>query len=409
MINTTEIPEGVVDIKSWKKYLAFSQHPILKNPIYLTSTQEEINFSILPHLFAKKIAHLSLKEQETLMELKHKWMEMNVKRNVQFSMAYGKQGKGRTAGKIVPFEEDVKELLGKLFTIDEVVRIMVMDNGIECTREQIAGVLRKNISDIEKMREGFKNKVTDCRLYNKRSRLEELSWMYSEMKLKYSNTEGQEAFNAMLRVLEQIRKESEGDVININGAFEITIEAEIKQHIYQEIYKTINLREIILGRVAARMNYNYGKLVAGLHNGYYSKFVDISGEYEPTAEMIFPSTQNYDFTKIELPGGHDEGNIQEEQPPQEKREETKSAAENIRNILLEKIKMEKEEINNKQNEVKVEAELNQKKKQQVEVKERVISRGNGRSRDEKIASNKTRGKAIFKNVDYYTGEKKKKK
>ena len=57
---------------------------------------------------------------------------------------------------------------------------------------------------------------------------------------------------------------------------DVNIEVTIQNHIQKEILRTINLKEIILGRVAARMNYDPKKLVAGLHNSYYAKFVDIS-------------------------------------------------------------------------------------------------------------------------------------
>ena len=43
------------------------------------------------------------------------------------------------------------------------------------------------------------------------------------------------------------------------------------------------------------MNFDTKKLVAGLHNSYYAKFVDISGEYDEEAEMNYPSNQAYDF------------------------------------------------------------------------------------------------------------------
>ena len=132
-------------------------------------------------------------------------------------------------------------------------------------------------------------------VYNKRPRLEELAWMYSKMKARYVSLNGIDAYNSMLRTLEQIRKEAEGDVLNINGVLDVNIEVTIQNHIQKEILKTINLKEIILGRVAARMNFDTKKLVAGLHNSYYAKFVDISGEYDEEAEMNYPSNQAYDF------------------------------------------------------------------------------------------------------------------
>ena len=47
------------------------------------------------------------------------------------------------------------------------------------------------------------------------------------------------------------------------------------------------------------MNYDTSKLIAGLHNSYYNRFVQISGDYDPGAEMQYPSLVNYDFGEIE--------------------------------------------------------------------------------------------------------------
>ncbi|WP_375183807.1 EAL domain-containing protein, partial [Marinobacter sp.] len=49
--------------------------------------------------------------------------------------------------------------------------------------------------------------------------------------------------------------------INFSGSMDVNVEVTIQNHIQKEILKTINLKEIILGRVAARMNFDTKKLI----------------------------------------------------------------------------------------------------------------------------------------------------
>ena len=409
-----EIPEGVVDVKEYKKMIALSRHPILKNTIYIASDGSEINIGMLPHRLKKYIEHLSLKEQEEIYELKRRYNVMRGKISAAKAKAYGRAGMygGKNkeevqASKISPFEEDVVELLGRMFTIAEVVRIMGEDNGVIVSEDEVKEVLKKHIVEVERKREEFRNKVTDVRLYNKRPRLEELAWMYSKMKARYVALNGIDAYNSMLRTLEQIRKEAEGDIININGVLDINIEVKIQNHIQKEILRTINLKEIILGRVAARMNYDPNKLIAGLHNSYYAKFVEISGEYDPNAEMSYPSTSAYDFAAIERQSDHDVVDV----TPEPITEEQKSSAQNIKDLFLAKIRKQKQMMEARNAGFDAEAE---RKRPVATEEEQPIDRkqfGPGHYKDSIPPSQRKWNKGLGKEyrTEYAKGERKTKK
>lgn len=209
------IPEDVVNPKEYKKMLALERHPIIRNTTYISSEGDEINIGMLPHRLKKYIEHLSPKEQEDILELKRKYNQMRAKISTAKSLAYGRAGRYGGAKKedlaiykLSPFEEDIIELLGRMFTVAEVVRIMGEDNGVIVNEDDVKGILKKHIVEIERKREEFRNRVTDVRLYNKRPRLEELAWMYSKMKARYVALNGIDAYNSMLRTLEQISQGS---------------------------------------------------------------------------------------------------------------------------------------------------------------------------------------------------------
>lgn len=348
-----EIPEGVVDRRQYVKYTVLAKSPILRDKILSASDGTEVNMGLLPHVFRKKIEHLPPKEQEYFLERKKRYAHVMAKRNIAKAMAFGNMGRNPTKTKDeteaaayqkkaeIALEQDIVTLLGRMFSVSEVVRILVEDNGIAVSAEKVKQVLARNITAVEKRREEFRNKVTDVRLYNKRPRLEELAWMYSKMKMRYITMNGSvEAYNAMLRTLEQIRKEAEGDIINVNGNIDVNIQAELQAHIQKEVIKTINLKEIILGRIAARMNYDCDKLIAGLHNSYYAQFVQISGDYNPDAEMQYPSLVNYDFADIERKNAERDDVVEIQAEPVTEEEHEK--AQSVKQMFLNKIRKQQE-------------------------------------------------------------------
>lgn len=360
-----EIPEEVVDKKSYIRYTVLMNNPILKNRIIDLSDGGEVNIGLLPHIFRKKIEHLPPKEQEVLLERKQDYMRLLQKKNIAMAQAYGHSG--RNGGKKnkngeltyqkkaeLALEQDIITLLGRMFSIQEVVKILVEDNGIAVSVEKVKQIMAKNLVTIERAREEFRNKVTDVRLYNKRPRLEELAWMYSKMKMRYIAMNSTDAYNAMLRTLEQIRKEAEGDILNINGAVDVNLSVELQAHIQKEIIKTINIKEIILGRIAARMNYDCKKLVAGLHNSYYNQFVQISGDYDPNAEMQYPSLVNYDFSEIERRNAEIDDVVEIQAEPIKEEEHEKANA--IRDLFLKKIRAQKEQYESRTSTAVVEEE-----------------------------------------------------
>lgn len=336
-----EFPEEVVDKKEYMKYIAFSRNPIIKNHWYETSDGENINLRTAPQWIRKYIAHLSPKEQEDVMAKKQEWQRINMKMRAAEAAAFGRRYGRVGRPKNDSLETDIVELLGRMFTIPEVVKIMGEDNEVIVTEEQVKQVMKRRLGEIERKREEYRNKVADVRLYNKRPRLEELAWMYGKMKMRYVAYEGIDAYNAMLRTLEQVRKEAEGDQININGSLDVNINVEIQAHIQKEILKTINLKEIILGRIAARMGYDTKKLIASLHNSYYSKFVQISGEFNPNAEMEYPSLVNYDYNEIERRNANVDDVV--DIAAEEVKDDEKEKANAVKEMLLAKIRKQRQE------------------------------------------------------------------
>lgn len=350
------IPPEITDPVAWKKYLVMKESSTLKRIHVLASDGTEINLMWFPRTLRENIKHLSTSEREEILEMYAARRKVQLTANRLLAVARGsfelaRKRRREERGEFdslncsdVTLVEDIKELLGKMFTPKEVVRILAESREIQVELEYVQDVLKRFINDIEKRREEFRNRVQDVRLYSKRPRLEELSWMYTQMKTRYKALNSTDAYNAMLRTLEQIRKEAEGDQIFINGAIDVNVETEIRLHIQQTIYKSVNLKEIILGRVAARMNWDLAKLVAGLHNSYYARFMPTNDEYDPQAEMEYPSSMNYDFNRIQhehAVSGVDEVEDVKAEPLTE---QERTSSEAIKQLFLQRIAKQREAL-----------------------------------------------------------------
>lgn len=350
------IPPEITDPVAWKKYLVMKESSTLKRIHVLASDGTEINLMWFPRTLRENIKHLSTSEREEILEMYAARRKVQLTANRLLAVARGsfelaRKRRREERGEFdalncsdVTLVEDIKELLGKMFTPKEVVRILAESREIQVELEYVQDVLKRFINDIEKRREEFRNRVQDVRLYSKRPRLEELSWMYTQMKTRYKTLRSNDAYNSMLRTLEQIRKEAEGDQIFINGAIDVNVETEIRLHIQQTIYKSVNLKEIILGRVAARMNWDLAKLVAGLHNSYYARFMPTNDEYDPQAEMEYPSSMNYDFNRIQhnhAVSGVDEVEDVKAEPLTE---QERTSSEAIKQLFLQRIAKQREAL-----------------------------------------------------------------
>lgn len=305
-----EIPKDVKDKKKYLQYKALEKHRILTtDKIQVASDGTQVNMAWFPNIMKKKIAHLPANEQEHFLTEKEEYYAINNKLTSLKRQAMGlvhgwaitKSGLGAGDNSITKVKKaELLEYFGRMFTVDEVVEIVNKDWGIPVQKKTISKFRMKHGKQIEELIEKFKLSHVDMRLGVKRSRLEELTYLYGLQKEKFEETKRNDNYNLLLRTLEQIRKEAEGDRLTIDGKIDVKYEVNIQQHLANEVFKTLNLKEIILSRVAAKMGVNPIKLIHSLNTSYYKKFSNVLGDYNPneSEEALYPSQMNYDFERI---------------------------------------------------------------------------------------------------------------
>jgi hypothetical protein len=300
--------DGIIDMESYINYVKLSKHAILNSKkYYVTSDGKEINIATWPHLIRKMISHLPPQEQEIIEELKSEYFKVNNKLTVLKRNAYGlKQGRKKNTeiGNDIT-EARMPELLeyfGRMFTVDEVAKIVNDRWAIPVKRHEIVDFRTKHNKQIKLLIEKHRESFDDIRLGVKKSRMEELSFLYSKQKEKYVLGQNREDYKLLLNTLEAFRKEAEGERLTIDGKLNLDYENNINHHLQNEVFKTLNLKEIILAKVAARMNVNPTKLIFSLNASYYKRQSNVLGDFNPEINdndnLIYPSQMNYDFERI---------------------------------------------------------------------------------------------------------------
>lgn len=359
-VDDIEYPETVVDKEAYVKYIRLNKHAILnEKKLHDCSDGTVVNLGKMPHHLQKDIEHLPISEQTEIMKLKQVFFDINNKMNVQkryaFGLKFGIPAAIENSPIIIDKKEELIEYYGRMFTTDELLKVVVQDWKLPITKSALSSFRKANALEIEKKIEQFKSSYSDIRLGVKRSRLEELVWMYGRAKDKYIASMNREDYKLMLQTLEAIRKEAEGDKLTIDGKIDVNHELDISKHVREEVFKTMNIKEIILGRVAARMNVNPIRLINSLNNSYYAKFSNVVQEmaedikYEP----IYPSSQNYDFDKIKQ---LNELAVQKDKENNEIPAVNSSKARNIKEIIKEKLKAKQNALRKVTGEVKSDTE-----------------------------------------------------
>jgi hypothetical protein len=296
-------PIDVADPVAYQEYLRLSKMPILNEGKMITvSTGKKLSLGTLDHRLKELIRDLPAIEQKQILAKRKIYNTLLCKKNGYMRKAYGsivdKRGNLTVKGTVLePRAKEIIELFGRMFTIAEVHEIVVKEFKIPCGQTTIGDFRVSHAKEIDRRIEEHKRTFTDIRLGYKRSRLEELQYLYRTRKRIYEVSKKAEDHKLLLQTLEQIRKEVEGDSIRIDGNLNFNLEQTIEQHIHLELFNNFSLKEIIMGRVAAKSGKAPEKLLMEMNKSYYGRFIqtqDIDHEVLPD----FPSNQPYDFDRI---------------------------------------------------------------------------------------------------------------
>lgn len=294
-------PRPVIDQAAYDEYLKLMASPIVKKRFYEATDGSIIDLSWFPHIMQRKTEHLQPTEQAKFMKLKEIYSNIIRRANGMKKKAftvYTIGSEGETKESLFHHRKgDLLELFGRMFTTKEVYQIASNDWKLKCNLGQLHLFRNQHIDQIIAKIEEHKRTYSDIRLGHKRSRLEELTWLYMKRKAIYNTSNKADDHRLLIQTIEQIRKEAEGDKITLDGNISHNIDGAIESLIEKDLTKNLSIKELILARVSAKTGTPVAKLVADLSKGWYSKILNRTAE-EAQIEIDYPSTQTYDFDNI---------------------------------------------------------------------------------------------------------------
>lgn len=304
-------PKGVINIEDYNNYLVFSDK--WKNHIqrfYKTKDKKEIDLAQSPDKVQEIIKPLKLpkNEVELITKINNEIYFLVQKATLFKKRAFGSNVVNLTEQGFVPDELSgcspmIIELAGRFYKAEEIHQVLCEDMEITSVSiSQIKNVIKENITKIKELQENFKKDYSDVRLGYKRSRLEELQYIYNNRKSIYAKSQNREDEKQLISIMENIKREIQGDLV-INGTLNLQIEEKANDYIQREMLKSMNISMFILARIAGKMNINPLMILSRLAHSRYAQFTGFSEDgLSPTAisdEISYASSITYNWGKIE--------------------------------------------------------------------------------------------------------------
>ena len=347
-----KIPTGVLNVEAYDEYMRILNSDTLKNCEIETSDPNcTVNLRSLLFRLEAKIGHLPMEERDEIKARQRAMHSITGKLSQLKKKAFGIAQNGPYSFQESVLDEKSSELIeyfGRFHSAYEVHKIVTIDWGYDVNFTTVDNFRKRHLDRIKEKQEEYKRDYSDVRLGHKRSRLDELQYLYNHRKQKYEEGENKDDYKLLLITIDQIRKEVEGDKFTIDGHLTMDVEHTVNAHIQNEVLKNIVINDIIIGRLSAKIGVDSRVLINKLHNSYYAKFTgfDTSNPDSLDEVPIYPSKFVYNFDDLDrhsMELKREEEEFRKTLPillPADKAHMT-----DVKAILLEKIRNKRSQIN----------------------------------------------------------------
>ena len=243
---------------------------------YIKEEDATINLGGFPHHSKKAINNLTHKHNREAAEIrKSRFLGLRTYR-ARLTKRLNKLINGDYEYGLETQKAEIVELFAQNFSAAEVHKQIQADWGFDVNYNSIVLFFKKYRSEIEKLQLDYEKDFGQIGISKKRSRLEILDYMARRTKQYYSDEEGQKMlpYSRELRdILEQARKEVEGNQIKLDISGHIDITATIESvKTTEELYSDINFMTLLISRVAARQRTNPLMIQYQLTQSWYAKY-----------------------------------------------------------------------------------------------------------------------------------------
>jgi hypothetical protein len=303
------IPEEVVDEHQYKLFVEKVNHIYQDEFLKYETSDPNLVLNLMANkgFIIKNISALPEKEQNKILKLHNKLARIRSQAYAHRKKAYGGINPNKVSTRMIKSKQaEIVEFFGRYYTLSEVHQVIVQRWGMtDVTVGQLTQFRNDNMDLIKQRQEEFRRDFSDMRLGYKRGRLEEYLYLYQTRKEIYKGDKQLADSREMRAILEQVRKEVEGDRISIDADFRIHQDKQVESHVYGQLMKSISIKTVILSRVSARLGIPAEALLSKMMGSFYAKFTGY-GEDRPQQEDIdklYPSQMIYDFDKLTREAG----------------------------------------------------------------------------------------------------------
>jgi hypothetical protein len=345
-------------IDQWKQYCRIKkeiqEHPRRFIEIKHPDTEGDTMWIDLvkPRPFVNKsIRHLPDKEKKQILELVTYFARLKGKlgglsRKIN-SINPVKYNTGKNTEPYIPY---IIEFCGQWKTNEEVVKEVYKQHEYSITTRKVAEVRMSHKDEITKLQNEWAAKYEDMDIAKKRGRLERLAYLIATNTDEYKkdNKYSIERSKEIRALIEQVRKEVEGEKlsVDINGNINITATMNLNLSL-QVLSSKVSVNSFIIALVAMKRGIDPMKLQNELMTSYYQNYAGYKQINHGQFQKKYPSNliNTYDWDVIAKVHENDEK--EEDQPIEEAIivEETPTQID-IKKKLLDMIASKKEEFKN---------------------------------------------------------------
>jgi hypothetical protein len=304
--DTFPIPPEVVDAQAFinrekvKRYI--TNHPYRIFHYSVAGVEHSIDCKCFPVMVKKYMIKKGASEADILeaIDISKQFHDFAFVTTEMIRRAMsGGQRKGYKNGILDGRTEDILDLFGRLHSVEEVHQIILTEWNLSVSVGTVRAFYHRNLKEIDRLRDKYALDYNDVALSKKRARLDKRAVMFYTYFQKWQKDPRIDYAHLMLKILDQIEKEVEGEQININvsGQINVDLTMEVNKTLF-EAYKRVPVNNLILALVAAKRGIDPTKLMTQLTTSYYRSLTGY-GKYEPEKELVHPVDLTYNWNEIE--------------------------------------------------------------------------------------------------------------
>ena len=245
-----------------------------------------------PHM-KRKISPLPKEEQESV-TIKYKRFSLLKSISGQLKIALNKQGVDVNERLLEVKKAYILELFGAYYNIEEIHKKVIEHTGVNIDIATIRKFSVKYRLEIEKLQSDYDKNIGTIGITKKRSRLEHIDYLLRRMRQEFDNSAGSKMIpysREIRELLEQARKEVEGNKLQINIDGNININATIESTLsIEQLYANLNFDQLIIAMMAHQQGINPLLMHYRMLHSYYNKHIGFNqNTFDMNEEISYPS------------------------------------------------------------------------------------------------------------------------